>query len=97
MHKQDLISFNNHRKQAISWTSLLQLYSNNYDFIIKYLILTPNIPNSEANVLIFHSLHVETYNKLEKKNHNLHVLIQNSWAYIWKQPLSISNAKAYQW
>jgi hypothetical protein len=24
-----------------------------------YLVLTPNIPDSEADVLIFHSLHIE--------------------------------------
>jgi len=39
-----------------------------------YLVLTTNIPDSEAYVLVFHSLHIEpwieTDNYQEKQEHN---------------------------
>lgn len=34
---------------------------------LNYLVLTANIPDSEANILVLHSLHIETFHDRQKE------------------------------
>ena len=36
----------------------------------EYLVLTPDIPDGEADVLVFHSLHIETQPRIVNSNHS---------------------------
>lgn len=44
----------------------------------KYLVLTPDVPHSEANVLVFNCLNIESWQRKKEYNYTSHLLL-----YIW--------------
>lgn len=44
----------------------------------KYLVLTPDVPHSEANVLVFNCLNIESWQRKNEYNYTSHLLL-----YIW--------------
>lgn len=42
-----------------------EINSKNKTHNTLYLVLTTNVPDSEADILVFHSLHIEPFAKME--------------------------------